>query len=250
MPLPLFSRDTHEPPRVKPSLRDALDIIVDSLLGIVDTATVNHSHLLQFELKLDSVESSLHALMSELRASARAFEERSDKDQKNVAVLPKIDASLKSIEDRIRSLEQNLDQVRLQTEAIARTLDGLTTEFIERQVKEPLQIELLRIFDLLSRAKANGGSECTREVLDRIADVFDTAGLRIIKPASGDPFNPRFHLPLERRVTEEGALVGRIAESFFAGLADSSHLIAPAKVAVFITAEANCRKSLEGGQEV
>ena len=131
----------------------------------------------------------------------------------------------------------NLEQVRLKTESLDRKMEVLSSDFIDREVTEPLFKEMASIYEaLLYRTNTPE----TQAVAQSISRFLEDHGLRLIHPAQGEPFNPREHQCLSQQASEDHALHGRIASVYRLGLSSQLRVLQAARVEVF-----TCKPSVQ-----
>jgi molecular chaperone GrpE (heat shock protein) len=139
--------------------------------------------------------------------------------------------------NRLATSAQNLDQLRLMIEKLTSKTEELSSEFIERQVSDPLYREFARFHGLLRALAANGAENWRTEVdalATAMAQFLDYCGLNLIEPQPGDDFDPRLHQPLEYRPTGQAAQQGKICGTLRVGMRRNGRLIQPARVKIFV----------------
>jgi len=151
-----------------------------------------------------------------------------------------VDSHLIQMQDAQEPLEHNLDQLRSQSDGIARKIENLSAGFIERYVREPQFIELNRILNsllALEQIGEDGLADGIHAVRQDIERHFESQGLKIIHPQVGEQFNPNQHQPIERQETNDQPKHGRIARVYQSGLEGPERTVQPARVAVFVFKE-------------
>ncbi len=147
---------------------------------------------------------------------------------------PQVSQLLRIVNDQGRVLEQ----IRMQVEAVARTQDKLSSEVIERQVRDGYHIQLARLYEELA-CYANGTSVGVNPALRRIETVLEEHNVILIYPVVGESFDPRHHQATGRTPTVERAKHNCISATFNLGLRSFQRVIQSARVEVFAFEESS-----------
>lgn len=145
--------------------------------------------------------------------------------------------TLPQVLQRQETFAHNIEQLRLLTEPLARRLDELTAEFVNRHVSEPLFKELGRLCWTLNSLAEDESLDLRHEVraqAEALGRLLDANEFQLIQPQPGDPFDPHHHQPVLRRVTEDAALHFRVARTVQPGLLTPGHVVQHARVEVFV----------------
>jgi molecular chaperone GrpE len=208
--------------------------------GVVNVVVAFQTALEAAELGCQRIESMEVACRRDLPDGIARLETRLEAIQAGLDALRgevvRVSSRLTQCVSHLETLEQNLGQVRLMIEGLVRRTEELNAEFIERQVSDPLYAEFTRLHGLL-RGLAGNGTENWRDevnaVADAVAQFLDCAGLNLIDPQPGDPFDPRLHQPLRDRPTADAAQQGKVVRTLRLGVRRNGRLIQPARVEVF-----------------
>ena len=141
----------------------------------------------------------------------------------------------------------DLEQVRLQTEGLARNFEKLSQDFIQRQVLDPCYVAFARLYEaVFSLTGRNDLSDVDLQpILQRIRGFLEDCNVELIHPDDGEPLDPRRHQPVKQLANADASLHGRIASTFNVGLVHGTRVIQAARVEVFIftdTPSANSTK--------
>jgi hypothetical protein len=134
----------------------------------------------------------------------------------------------------------NAEQIRVQGEQAARRLEELSTDFIERNVEDPLHQELLTLATQLSMLSTNCSEDLPAEVgavAAKIVRFLEERGLTLLWPSMGDEFDARLHCPIQRLETASPEQVRRLAAIYHPGLQRQRRVVQPARVAIYVAKE-------------
>ncbi len=149
--------------------------------------------------------------------------------------LERMEAQFKPLAQSHGAQAHNLEQVRVQGEALARNFEKLSRDLIERQVRDPFLVTLARLYESLSALDGgNNGVRAFQVILDQIKIHLENHGVELVIPEEGDALNPRQHQPVKQILSNDPALHGRIALTFNAGLIQDKRVILPARVGLYI----------------
>ena len=134
----------------------------------------------------------------------------------------------------IAVIEKNLQQARVLVERTAERVDRLSEGFVEREVKEPLLVDIGGIYHALQEAMLNE-SDGIRSIAEYARAILESRGVSLIEPEQGDRFNPGEHRPIERISTASKSMEGRVAKLCRMGLRFNRRVVQPALVALYTT---------------
>jgi molecular chaperone GrpE len=134
----------------------------------------------------------------------------------------------------------NLEQVRLQAEALARNSEKLSQDVIQRQVMDPFFVKVARLYEAVYALSGhdNLGDHDFQPILQRIRGFLEDYNIELIHPDDGEAVDPRRHQPVKQLRSPDASRHGRIASTFNVGLVHGVRVVQPARVEVFIFADA------------
>jgi molecular chaperone GrpE (heat shock protein) len=152
--------------------------------------------------------------------------------------IERIEAQMQKLAQESGAQAHNLEQVRVQGEALARNFEKVSQEFIERQVMDPFLVTFARLHELVALDGRNNGTGVggLQTILHQIEGHLQNHGVELVIPQEGDPFNPRKHQPVQQVLTTDQAMHGRIALTFNTGLVQGQRVILPARVGLYMFA--------------
>jgi molecular chaperone GrpE (heat shock protein) len=175
--------------------------------------TKNNARIKALSQRLDSIDQRLESLESEIQ---RVWQQ------------------VGNMSPAIGALDKNLQQVRVLVERTADRVDRFSDGFVEREVREPLLVDIGGIYHALQEAMLNG-SDGIRAVAEYARVLLESKGVSLIEPEQGEPFNPAEHLPIQKISTPSKILERRIAEPRRIGLRFNGRVIQQALVALYTT---------------
>jgi hypothetical protein len=141
----------------------------------------------------------------------------------------------------------NLEQVRLQTEMLARNAEKLSQEVILRQVMDPFFVALARFYEAVYAlsGRSDVSDADLQSIQQRIRGFLEDHNVELIHPDDGEPLDPRRHQPVKHRCAPDSDSHGRIASTFNVGLVHGQRVVQAARVEVFIFADAPSENSAQ-----
>ena len=198
----------------------------------------------QVTRSLEDIETGQERLDSRLELLQATLTQTASRTETLVSTVTHLKTEGAQVIDLLRRLggEQstfgrNLEQVRLLQSALDRKLERLTSEFIEREVAEPLFKEFLAIYQsllVMSKAPTAKISDEVQALSESVQRFLSAFNLRVIAPSPGERFNPREHEPVQQHATSVKTRHGLVAETFQFGLGSSTRVIQAARVAIFV----------------
>jgi len=205
--------------------------------GLIDAVRAIRAHAGRSELDRQRIESMEAACRRELTDRMSQLEAQIETIQAGVDALRgevvRVNSKLTQSAGHLEALNQNVDQIRLMIEKLHRKTEEQTADFIERQVTDPLHRELARQVGTLRGLAGNGTGDWKTEVsalAQSVERFLDAAGLSLIDPQPGTPFDPHCHQPLGQRSTADPLQDGKIARTFRPGLRQRGRLVQVAHV--------------------
>lgn len=190
--------------------------------------------LAEQERQQEAILQQLSSLKNQLDRIESAQGDLQEKFDPVWASLARLEGALTKVSQENATHEHNLEQVRTQSEGLTRRFEDLSSELIERQVRDPLFKEFIRICGpLAAKAKTGNGDEDAAILAEGLGRLLDTHGLRLLRPGKGAKFNPKEHQPLKYRLSSTKKSHGTIAKLYSAGLAAGSRIIQAARVEVY-----------------
>jgi len=151
-------------------------------------------------------------------------------------ILERVEARMQKLAQENGAQAHNLEQVRVQGEALARNFEKVSQEFIERQVMDPVFVTFARLHESVRAldGQNHGTGGGLQTILHQIEGHLQNYGVELVLPQEGDPFNPRKHQPVQQVLSADAVFHGRIALTFNAGLVQGQRVIQPARVGLYI----------------
>ena len=148
----------------------------------------------------------------------------------------RVEAQMQKLAQERGTQAHNLEQVRVQGEALARNFEKLSQEFIERQVMDPVFVTFARLHESVRAldGQNHGAGGGLQTVLHQIEGHLQNYGVELVLPQEGDPFDPRKHQPVQQFLSANEVFHRRIALTFNAGLVQAQRVIQTARVGLYI----------------
>lgn len=154
--------------------------------------------------------------------------------QKVIDKCGEVETRVSNIAAKQTAYEHNLEQVRILNERIAEKIENISSEFIERYIKEPMIKDIGLIYNkVFADAKTNKDKDGINFLLPQIAQVLEAYNVKIIEPKKGEIFNPRENKPIKTEPISEKEKNNQIYETLRAGFALNGNVIQQALVSLY-----------------
>lgn len=188
------------------------------------------------QLELLREQSYRAKILQEMRRHAEALETVQASSATSDSALVELRRELAQLRQHNVTARELMSQIAADVQLVREFQEKWTEEFISRRVADPLLAGYATALGNLWRQDDSLTDE-QRQPLNAIADdmvrFLDALGINLIRPASGDKFDPHRHQPLRTLDTDDPTLHGGVAATFHPGLRRSQRVIQPARVSVF-----------------
>ncbi len=204
--------------------REAGEFEAQAWLGVVERVERTQREVSQLLSSVAKLGAGLELLHEQMEAAGQRLESLE-------SALKKLSQQLEGLSPAVGAFEKNLEQVRLLTERTVARVDRLSSEFIERQVREPLLKEVGDVYNEMRRTVNDGDGMAF--VMDRTRKLMECEGVRVVEPKKGASFDPREHEAIESVATSRKKLDRRVAIVHRVGFRMNGRVIQQALVGLY-----------------